>query len=277
MLLRDPNMRTADHTLHVGPKSFDSVGMGITANVFTSAVINRLVIVAPTSNMHERSALIGHQLRAKCNMLDNQRFNDLLCAGGNNVGDAFAAVAFSHPQHNCLVIFALFVSATDKRLVGLNGRFAGTAQSVIAVDVTHILADQVAHAPSGLVGDAKLALDLFSSHTVAGRGEQEHYIEPVPQRRARTLKRSADHRVNVMAAVACVGWLLCQFVKLAQFAAFWAGRVIAKANIKKMGETRIIVWKTCVEGFDCCGFLAHTSNMGILVTYFKGIYAVGNV
>ena len=57
------------------------------------------------------------------------------------------------------------------------------------------------HAPRRLIGHAELALKLLSWNPVAGRGEQEHRVEPLVKRRARALHDRAHSRMQLMFAV----------------------------------------------------------------------------
>ncbi len=50
----------------------------------------------------------------------------------------------------------------------------GPAKRGVAIDVAHVFADQSRHAPRGLVGDAKLALQFLRGDAVPGSGEQVH-------------------------------------------------------------------------------------------------------
>src|SRR5690349_14346242 len=51
-----------------------------------------------------------------------------------------------------------------------------------------LVADQVAHAPCGLVGDAQLALDVLGGDPASCAGHQVDHVEPQVQRRGRLVE-----------------------------------------------------------------------------------------
>lgn len=107
----------------------------------------------------------------------------------NDVRNEIAAT-LNHAKHNRLVgKKALFLRrlAADEGFVDFD-LTAKAAKRRIAIDLPHVFADFVAHAPSRLVGHAKLALDFLGGDTIPRRAEQEHDMEPVTQWRARAIK-----------------------------------------------------------------------------------------
>src|SRR5262245_41447965 len=109
------------------------------------------------------------------------------------------AAAFDHAEHDRLILWlAVSVAATNDSFARPHG-LAGAANRKIAIHITHVLADQVAHAPSRFVGHAELALDLFGGHAVPRGAEQVHDVEPVPQRRPGALKWRSGGRVDLIA------------------------------------------------------------------------------
>src|ERR1700704_2706054 len=110
------------------------------------------------------------------------------------------AAALDHAKYDSLVILAKPVVAADECFVRLN-RLSRTAQRRVTIDVAHIEPDHVTHAPSRLVGHAKLALHFLGGHAVPRLAKQEHDIEPIPQAGARLFERGASGRIDLIAAM----------------------------------------------------------------------------
>lgn len=162
-------------------------------------------------------------------------------AARDNAGHQ-VATTLDHAKHDGLVILTALVLAADESLVGLDNAIA--AQRSVTINRSHVLADFVAHAPRSLVCHAQLALEFLGRDAMARGREQVHGIEPLAQRRVRTVKRGAHHRVNVMAATrgrAAESRLIPQTDKAARLAAFWAFRAAAVADLHQMLQTRIVV------------------------------------
>jgi hypothetical protein len=115
---------------------------------------------------------------------------------GHNV-----AVTLQHPENDCLALVTApalspFVPTTDQRFVGFNMPL----QNVVAINLSHVLPDFMADAPSGLISDAQLPLEFLSGDAVPRRGEQVHGVEPFLERSAGVLEGRPDHGVNMVAA-----------------------------------------------------------------------------
>ncbi len=80
--------------------------------------------------------------------------NNVVLGAGLHDARNDIATALDDAEHDCLVVrLVCRVIASDESFVRLNG-FAGAAHRRVTINVAHIEADQVAHAPSGLVGHA---------------------------------------------------------------------------------------------------------------------------
>jgi hypothetical protein len=60
--------------------------------------------------------------------------------------------------------------------------------------------------------------------------------------------------VNVVAAIAGVSGLFCEFTKLANFAAFRAPKIIAKAQLHQVRKARFLSRKLAEKVLDCESF-----------------------
>src|SRR5205085_2898166 len=63
-----------------------------------------------------------------------------------------------------------------------------------------LVADQVAHPPRRLVGDADLALNVLRGDSASSASHQVHDVEPQVQRRARAVENRPRRGMQVMAA-----------------------------------------------------------------------------
>ncbi len=106
----------------------------------------------------------------------------------------YIAAALDYSEHHGLARRTTFPLAAralpaDHRVVNLDM----AVKRIVTVNLAHVLEDFVAHAPSALVGHAKLALEFFGRHAMARRGEQIHGIKPLLERRAGPLEGRSDH------------------------------------------------------------------------------------
>ena len=124
-------------------------------------------------------------------------------------------------------------------------------QAIVTVNVRHVLADFVAHAPCRLVGDAKRALQFLRGHAVARRREHVHRVKPLLERRVRALERRALHRVNVVAAPrASISGQSREAGEPARPAALWAGNGFPEARPHQMLKASIVCRESDEKVFD---------------------------
>ena len=112
----------------------------------------------------------------------------------DNLHNDVAATLFNAIQNGLSESAATALTArplpADKCLIHLDMAL----QERHIVRFAHELADLLAHAIGGFVGDAKLAFQFLAAHAVARRDEQVDCIEPNRQGRAAVLKdRARDH------------------------------------------------------------------------------------
>ena len=105
----------------------------------------------------------------------NAAKRDLPDIGNNLRFDASAA--FLHADDDRLDLasaFRLGAPAAVKRLVN----FDVTAKHLETVDLAHKIANLMADAPSGLIGDAERSLHFLSAHAVARRDKEIDRVKP---------------------------------------------------------------------------------------------------
>jgi len=194
----------------------------------------------------------------------------------DNASDQFTA-PLQHSYHSRLIALVTTAlarnRAADVGFINFN-RFAKATKRVIAIQRSHIFADFMTHAPRRLVGNADLALNLFGGDTIAGSAEQKDDIEPIAQRRPRSVERRIGCGKDLMAAIfTAVTAARCYPVKMGVLSAFAAVMAITKTGAHKMLKATVFCWKTVLELADCRGFcsIVHTHYIAQLVTWRKGI------
>lgn len=220
----------------------------------------------------ESARLVGRNARSGANPLEDRRENVSTALAGKDAGNDFAA-AFDDAENDRLVVLTLLVLAADESLVGLDNAATGAAKAVVAVNVAHVLPDQVAHAPSGLVRHANGALDFLGRHAVARRAEHEHDVEPVAQGRARVLERRPGSRVDLKPAeIALVAAASLYAMEVRELAAFAAFVTLSVARLHQMIEAGFIRRESLLELAKGrkFGFRAHTESYSTSHYMFQG-------
>lgn len=98
----------------------------------------------------------------------------------------------------------------------------------------------MAHAPSRLVRNTELALQLFCGDAMARGREKIHRVKPLLERHAGASKRRPDHRVDVIPAVASVSRHFRKLPKLADFTAALANDVLTVTLLKQVRQTSVV-------------------------------------
>ena len=171
----DNVVNAVDAALDVAPHAFDVVGVDSPSDVLFGMVSDSGVEVTESAKPVVAGHFVGVDHLSSGDMLLNHRHEGT----GLNVGDDFdngLAVPLHHTGHDSLSsrstsTFAGSVPA-DVSLIDFD------LPKEFEVALGHEFADLVEHAPSRLVGDSELALQLFSGNARAGGGHEEHGVEP---------------------------------------------------------------------------------------------------
>lgn len=250
MVTADVHVRATDRALHDRPETFDALNMMNAVDPFVGRMVDRAMRVAVPRQLgvglqfiraDGRAFLdVGKDVRLQrraANILDNVRHH--------------IAIAFQHAEHGRLAgsaapALSTAALAADHRFIG----FHVAGQRRVAVDKTEILSNFVTHAPSCFVIHAQLTLQFLCRNSVARCREQIERIKPLLQRRVRAMKWRADHRVNVLAALARVGRYFRQLAKLADLAATRTCEISAVARLEQMLQARIVIGEHLHELLD---------------------------
>lgn len=200
MFGRNVDVGPANRPLDDRPIAFQRVCMPVAAHVLFQSVVHALVVIAVHPEPLVAVQLVRRDFCRTIHVLDDVGFQRAAGNVRHDAGDD-VAVASDHAEHDRFVsrltaFAATAVLAADQGFID----FDVTANGRIAVNPREVLADFVAHAPSGLVVHRQLPLQFFRRNAVARRREQVHGIEPLLQRRVRLVERRSDHRVEVLAA-----------------------------------------------------------------------------
>lgn len=244
-------MGSLDRVLQVRPKAFNGVGVMNPAHPFTDFVFDAPVLVSSLSQMRVGMMLVRADRGAFGDIFLHQRNQGQGLDVGNDLGQDLTP-AFHHAHDHRLVVQSVGSRlnvdlAADKGLVHFNV----SGKAGIPVHLAHVLTDFMAHAPSGLVGHAKLPLQLFGRDSMPGGGEQVHGIEPLLKGGMGGLKRGARHGVDMVPTPsALIGRNLLYTAELAVLAAFGAIQRFAVSHRHKVVQTARIVWKLFKEVID---------------------------
>lgn len=273
----DMNMRAIDPALEARPVAFDPVdARAVVRGELAAVMLHRLVVVPKHIEAAVRTKFVGRNGRTGKDMLLNQRFHRRAMTARYNLRHHVAA-ALEEADNGVLVALvsrALPLDRTaDQRFVDLDCD-ARAAERSNAVNHAHVLADHVAHAPSGFVGDAQLALDTLGSDAVPRRGEKEHDVEPVAQRRAGAVAGRSRGRIDLIAAMlASVGAPRLDAVvgRLPLTTLTVVARAVASAH--QVIQATFLGRKAVLKLAERGGFGAHTDGMSQPLTCRKGIIA----
>ena len=193
MLRTDMDMRAGNAALQLRPEAFDAVDRtAFGGNILANRVVDLFVIKAVHPKCEIGRKFVGVDDGVTLHGFLDDRHHRADAAIRNDLGDEITPT-LDHAEHNRFVgEEALFLRrlATDEGFVDLD-LFAKATKRRVTIDLPHVFADFVAHAPSRLVGHAKLALDFLGGNTVPRRAEQEHDVEPIAQRCAGAVKGGA--------------------------------------------------------------------------------------
>src|SRR6185503_12234748 len=237
-----------NRTLHLGPKTLDSVRVDVAAHVFPAAMVHAVVIVAPPSRVVVDRQFVRVDGRAAFDALGQEREH----LRGGDAGDdlhTHPAAALHEANYGRLAGCATATLAARSlpaaiRLVALDGAL----QLVGVRVVVHQLADALGHPPRGLVRDSELTFQLQRGHAVLVRAHEEHGHEPERQRRGRMVEdrsgRGADLRAAPRAGERLPARYAVEAVTLSTRA---DGTVLAVSLLEQVEQTGVVVGELLAE------------------------------
>lgn len=251
MLARNMNMGSADRTLQQRPEALKAIGVMHAAHPFFGLMIDRAVLIAEPRKLRIGFQFVSRDSRAFPHVLDDMGLKRYAPDVSDNPRH-YVALAFRHSEHNSFPgstapPFAARMAATNHRFIG----FDMTRKLVVSINLCHVLAKFMRHAPRCFIVHAKLAFEFLCRDTVARRSEEIHRVKPLLQRHASAAERRAYHRVNVVPTITGIGWHLRQLAKFADLAAALARDIFAIPLLEKMRQTRVIVRELCEKVLNC--------------------------
>jgi hypothetical protein len=165
----------------------------------------------------------------------------------------YLPTALQHPKHNSLVFGTATAAAATQLSAYISFINLNIAkQRKFAVNIFHVLTNQMRHAPRRLVCYAKLSFQLLRRNAVTGSGEQVNGIEPKLQRRSAILKWRPHGGMQMMTApLTGVGAFGLKTKPLGRLVAFWADMALPEADIKQMLKALFILRKAGQKLADC--------------------------
>ena len=267
MTAADMDMRSIDPAVHLRPEAFNGVrGRALEADIFMGGMINRHVAMPARVKPYIGAQFVSVDSATGNDIGVNHRLQRGALLVRNN-RRPHVATTFHHTHDNRFGR----AEAADKCLVDLD-MLAGTTKRAVAVNVAHVFADFMAHAPSRFVSDAKLAFNFLGSNTVPRCAEQEHDKKPITKGCARPIKWSASSRVNLMPAIlAHIGAAGGHAVIVRALATPSAIVTVAKAVTHDVFKAAILCWELFLKLAKGGGFRAHANYLVHAIKCRKGI------
>ena len=244
MLTADMNMSATDRAFQDGPEAVQGVGVRFASHVFPLFVLHDQVPISFPRKRHIRVPFVGRDGGTFLDLGDDFG-NERIAPCVRNDSGNHVPTALDHPKDGSfdftvLKLAPLAVLARLTADVGFVG-FDMPAKHRVAVNLRHVFADFMAHAPSCLVRHAQLALQFLGRNAVPRGRKKVHRVEPLLQRRPRVLERRSRHRMNMVPAIAGVGGHLAKAAKLADLAALWAGYFRAEPRFEQVFKASTII------------------------------------
>jgi hypothetical protein len=256
MLFGNMNVSGADAAFQVFPKVFQAVHMRTVQDIFLLIVVNYLMVIALLSQAVVADKFIRVRRGTLLDILLNDWMKGLNFAIRHNLRH-YLSVTLKHSEHNGFI----FRTATAPHAVRLSSDIGFinlniAKQRKLAINIFHMLANQVRHSPSRLIGYAKLTLQFFRRNAMAGSGEQINGIEPQLQRCAAILERRADRWMQMMPApLASIGTFGLKAIPLGCLVALWADMALPEANVEQVFKALLIFRKAGQKLADCWAVL----------------------
>lgn len=183
------------------PEAFDGLGMYVSAYVDSRRVVDGAVVVDASERL-VRAVVVRIQRRAAFDVIGHAGANLPSPTMGNDLS-VHPASTLDRAENDGLAINVLLAGklrigarlAANERLVGLYLAL----QRFVGVLVHELIANQIRHAPRGLVRDAELPFKLLRGYSAPSARHQVHRVEPKVQRGRRLLKDRSGKRMKMLA------------------------------------------------------------------------------
>lgn len=241
-------------TFEVRPEAVQRVGMNVAAYVFLLGVVDCAMGIADAAQCLVGLPFVAADLRALRNVPFDQREQRGAARVRDNARNNIAA-ALDHPEDGRLETRRMPVLSGRPSAIAANVGlvdFDMAAEPVVAVNLRHVLANLVAHAPRGLVRHSELALEFLGGDAVLRRREQVDRVEPHLERRARILEGRPGARIDVIPTIlAGVSRTLFDPIEQRILAALRAFQAITVSNAKYVLQACRFVRVFLEKVYDC--------------------------
>lgn len=240
-------VNAVDPALYQTPEALNRVGVGVAIHICARAVMHAQVNVTDTNQMVIGFLLVSVNGGTLLNVILNKRRDGggfgVLYNGRLNL----PVFPFGNAHNRGLVLRATPALAAGHLAAEIGLIHLNLAAERIAIFLK-ALTNQLAHAPCGLIGDARFALDLLSGNPAARLRHQIDGIEPRGQRRAGLVENGPGGGVYVVTAIlAAIGLAGVHQVVLRDLAADVAVDAIEPAVVFQPFKASVIVGKVFLE------------------------------
>jgi hypothetical protein len=242
---------TADPALDKTPESLNGIRVDFASDVDSLAVVDSLMRVSASTQAIVGAEVIGKDGGLRKHVFLNESSQGIgFHVSGNE--SANLPFALDHANNRSLVSPApalSFAPASVVRLIHLN--LATESTNRPAFFVRQHGSNLFEHAPCRLVGDARLALNLFCGDAAPSLRHEVNSVEPNRERRRGFVEDRVGGRVNVMAAmVARIGRTALNAVMLRDRAARLTEDAVWVQIALEPFQTGRIVWELLLEVFQ---------------------------
>src|SRR5437588_4695537 len=204
MLFGNGMIHATDTALNERPKAFNGVGVNISAHVNLFRVRDSFMVVSGLAEKVIRSILVRVDRGRWHDTFDDMRHDRGALSILNGYGNDFSATL--HHSENGLIVsvasgtpcYASLASASASANVGFIHFDRRRTVKGFYVVSHEIVANLLRDAVRGLIGHAKLALQLFRGYSATSACHQVHRVEPKVKRRGRLMKDGSSGRGKVL-------------------------------------------------------------------------------
>lgn len=238
-------MRAVNRPLQLAPEAFNGVRVTPTPHIFLSAMVNDFVTIPK----------LGHVVVGRIFV------SVKLCAGRDDFADMLNRVSRVDDFDYLCADPATTISDADNGGLASSSSpaFAGLFPTDIALvslafteefgcSILHQLPDFMGHAPSRLVGYAKLTFKLFGSDPIPTGGHKEDAKKPEHERCSGFVEYRASRGIKLMPAPrTAVRTAFDDWVKTILFPALWASAAIGPAGLKEEIQAGALIGKISLK------------------------------
>lgn len=238
-------MRAVNRAFQLRPKAVNGVGVAATAHVLFAPVVHLLVFVTERADVVVSRVFVGMQGCTRFHGIADMADDVRGVHGSYNLrGDTAPAIYDAN--------YGSLASRTPPALAGAFTANVGFIRLAFAKEFgrlfIHQFADFMGHAPSRLIGHAKLPLQFLRRNPVPAGGHQEDGKEPRNEACSRFVEDGASRRINLETAPrTAVGTTFLNRIKAVFLTALRARSALRKTSLEQEIEASAVIRKIVLK------------------------------